>query len=180
MKLLPGGLFCIDTREVPVEMHYMPHSIEPDGHRVPVVVNSTISTENAAAWRNLVETYGGSVEMAFDALLAKSAGTRLSPPKAFHKTLLKLRTQVNSLDTLQKGFCEHVEADYKELEATATILQQQVEGIRESLGKFKMKLNASRARLKNLGPRKALDETVAALDDVEHCLDDFEVEGIKG
>lgn len=154
----------------------MRHPVQPPAHRVNVAVNSHISTANAEAWRRHVESFGGSVELAFDALLTQlGPGLRLTRPKGFNNKFAKLRQKVEKVESTHNTFNADLDGDLCKLAASIDVARDQLNQAHSNLGTLRLNIVNLRNRLTSGATATAVAETVAQLETCDALLDSFDV-----
>lgn len=150
--------------------------VQPPAHRVHVRVDSRINTENAEAWRRVVDSFGGSVELAFDSLLVNATpGLRLSTPLNYQSNISRLRRKVEKLENSDKDFRSQVDADMDRLIARVDVALEQIGQVSESLQSAKTSVHYCKARLTNRDHARIADEAYKALAKVDDMLSGLEL-----
>lgn len=154
----------------------MRHPVQPSAHRVNVAINSHISTANAEAWRRHVESFGGSVELAFDSLLTQlGPGLHLTRPRGFGDKFAKLRQKVEKVEHTHNTFTTTLDQELEKLAASVDVARDQLNQSISSLSTLRQNLGYLRGRLKSQGTATAVAETVAQLESCDALLDSFDV-----
>lgn len=154
----------------------MRQPIQPPAHRVNVQINSHISTENAAAWREIVDSFGGSVEMSLDALIVQSRpGLRLSSPLKLHDTTVRAYQRLERVENADKNFRDQIEQDLSKLTAKIDVSLNQMEQAASSLRGLKRTIQSTHKRLSNTELDKSLNSAFAAVLKIDEMLESFDV-----
>ena len=150
--------------------------VQPPSHRVHVQVDSRISVDNADRWKEIVDAFGGSVELAFDALLVEATpGLRLGTPLNYHTNLQRLQRKVEKLENSDKEFRSLVDQDLVRLTTRTDVALEQLEQSAQSLRLLKASIQHSKARLANRDHDRITGEMYKALAKVEDMLGDLEL-----
>lgn len=153
----------------------MREPIQPQAHRVNVQINSHISAENADAWKEIVLHFGGSVELAFDALLVTSSSRplHLSTPRLFQDKLARAYQRVEAVESAYSDHHSKIDTMVEESVAQIDVALTQLEASASSLRQSRHKLLNLRRALSNEQPTKAVDEAISSINVATKMLDDF-------